>query len=829
MRWSSCWSRSVITFGWYVTRHEHLMAPWRKVMRTRYGMCSLVVLVPFVVVGLLDSLHYRPRLEAMQGIAKSGYSVEVLSVLDKIVAPLRARSERTYSAPLAAYAYAMETVTLPDGTQRREYPRLKYGGAQLKDPATELIPDVLRRTLAGVGLAVVGWIVLTTLVAAWLAQRRDRGFGTVLTAILRGQAGVPWRAMLVTAGLLLIAAGPVVVLSGHYHVLGTDKVGQDVLYQTLKSVRTGLVIGTLTTLIMLPFALLLGIMAGYFRGWVDDVIQYVYTTLNSIPGVLLIAASVLIIQVVLDRNADMFETVTERADLRLLALCLILGITSWTGLCRLLRGEALKLRELDYVQAAHAFGVSDWRIISAPSGAERDAYRADHGGDGLQRTGAGRGGAVLCRRRCRSVHDQLRHHDQQRTPGACARAHRLVVAGGSLRVHVRPGAVGEPVCRCGARCLRPAHPLRLGTAAAACRAGRTMTAMAGRPHHPMLLEVDGLSTWLDTARGVLRVVDGVSFGIARGETFALVGESGCGKSMTALSLMRLLPDIGHVVGGRVVLEGTDLLALSELAMRSVRGSRMAMIFQEPALSLNPVMPVGAQIVEVLARHTDLHGDAAAHRAREILDWVGIPDAARQVGHYPFQLSGGMKQRVMIAIALACHPSLLIADEPTTALDVTIQAQVLELLRRLQRESHMSIMLITHDLGVVSEMAHRVAVMYAGEIVEISPRERFFGAPAHPYSAKLFEALPGGAGRERPLAVIPGTVPPLDRVFAGCRFADRCDRAWSLCRQRVPPLVDLGGGQQVRCHLYGADAGLRREARGEKREGAAPPSLAIPAE
>ena len=196
----------------------------------------------------------------------------------------------------------------------REFPRLKYGGAHLKDPATELVPDVLRRTLAGAGLAVVLWIVLTTLVAAWLAQRRDRDFGTMLSAILRGRTEVPWRPMLITAGVLLLAAGPVVVLSGYYHVLGTDKVGQDVLYQTLKSMRTGLVIGTLTTLVMLPFALLLGIMAGYFRGWVDDVIQYVYTTLNSIPGVLLIAASVLLIQVWMDRMPDMFETVTERAD-----------------------------------------------------------------------------------------------------------------------------------------------------------------------------------------------------------------------------------------------------------------------------------------------------------------------------------------------------------------------------------------------------------------------------------------------------------------------------------------------------------------------------------
>ena len=332
-----------------------------------------------------------------------------------------------------------------------------------------------------------------------------------------------------------------------------------------------------------------------------------------------------------------------------------------------------------------------------------------------------------------------------------------------------------------------------------------------------LLEVHDLATWLATGRDIVRAVDGVSFSIERGETFALVGESGCGKSVTALSLMRLLPDVGQVIRGRVLLDGSDLLALSEVAMRDVRGRRMAMIFQEPALSLNPVIPVGTQIVEVLVRHTGLRLEAARRRARELLDWVGISDAERHLNEYPFQMSGGMRQRVMIAIALACHPSLLIADEPTTALDVTIQAQVLDLLRRLQRESHMSILLITHDLGVVSEMARRVAVMYAGEIVEVAPRERFFAAPAHPYSVKLFDALPGMAGRDRPLAVIPGTVPPLNRAFTGCRFAERCDRAWALCRHRVPPAIDLGGGQQVRCHLYAADSGARQEARGKRQE------------
>jgi peptide/nickel transport system permease protein len=373
----------VVAFGWYVAGHEHLMTPWRKVMHSRYGMCALVVLAPFIAIGFLDSLHYRPRLEAMQGASPAGYSVEVLSVLDKLATRLRTTTERTYSAPLAAYAYAMETVTLPDGTQRREFPRLKHGGAHLEDPAAELLPDVLRRVLAGAGLAVVCWILLTMLIAAVLSQRHEAGFGATLDAvmqgrtvvpwrsmlitagaILRGEPGIPWRPMLTTAGVLLLVAGPIVMLSGHYHVLGTDKVGQDVLYQALKSIRTGLVIGTLTTLIMLPFALLLGIMAGYFRGWVDDIIQYLYTLLSSIPGVLLIAAAVLITQAWINRDPDMFETVSQRADVRLLALCLILGITSWTGLCRLLRGEALKLRELEYVQAARAFGVSDWGIIT---------------------------------------------------------------------------------------------------------------------------------------------------------------------------------------------------------------------------------------------------------------------------------------------------------------------------------------------------------------------------------------------------------------------------------------------------------------------------------
>ncbi len=317
-----------------------------------------------------------------------------------------------------------------------------------------------------------------------------------------------------------------------------------------------------------------------------------------------------------------------------------------------------------------------------------------------------------------------------------------------------------------------------------------------------LLQVDSLRTTFGSGERLVRAVDGVSFDIAPGETFALLGESGCGKSMTALSAMRLVPEpAGRISDGAIRLHGEDLLALPEVAMRDVRGRRIAMIFQEPMTSLNPVLTVGEQISESLQRHLGLRGGQAQQRVLALLDSVGIPDPARRYGEYPHQLSGGMKQRVMIAIALAGEPELLIADEPTTALDVTIQAQVLDLMRQLQKDTGMSILLITHDLGVVAEMADRVAVMYAGQIVEEADRERFFADPRHPYARKLFESLPNMAKRGQKLAVIRGSVPSLATVFRGCRFVDRCDYAWNTCREQVPVWTPLGEGQGVRCHLH----------------------------
>ena len=316
-----------------------------------------------------------------------------------------------------------------------------------------------------------------------------------------------------------------------------------------------------------------------------------------------------------------------------------------------------------------------------------------------------------------------------------------------------------------------------------------------------MLQIENLTTDLDSDSGLVRAVDALSLTIERGETFALVGESGCGKSMTALSILRLLPESGRVSAGRVDLDGTDITQLPEARMRDVRGHRISIIFQEPSTSLNPVMTVGRQITEVIERHTPLRGDAARAKAVDWLKRVGIPEPERRIGDYPFQMSGGQKQRVMIAIALAADPEIVIADEPTTALDVTIQAQILDLLKELQAAQKMALLLITHDLAVVSQMAHRVALMYAGQVIEVATAREFFARPLHPYAANLFQALPDTSKRGRKLASIAGTVPLLNQSFGGCRFADRCSQVQDACRATPPALHDWQADHAVRCVLF----------------------------
>ena len=313
-----------------------------------------------------------------------------------------------------------------------------------------------------------------------------------------------------------------------------------------------------------------------------------------------------------------------------------------------------------------------------------------------------------------------------------------------------------------------------------------------------VLQLIGLETQFRTRRGVVKAVDGLDLEIHPGETFGLVGESGCGKSVTALSILRLLPrPAGRIAAGRVLFDGRDLAAMSEADIRRVRGNRISMIFQEPMTSLNPVYTIGFQIEEVLRRHRGMSRADARSEAARVLGRVGMPEPAARLGDFPHQLSGGMRQRAMIAMALACRPALMIADEPTTALDVTIQAQILDLIARLQAEIGMAVLLITHDLGVVAEICRNVAVMYAGRIVERAGVEDLFSRPAHPYTVGLFNSLPRTGVREEALVPIPGSVPSLADLPPGCAFQERCFRRHAACGD-TPPWREVAPGQHARC-------------------------------
>ncbi len=354
----------VAIFILYARSKPHIREPWQHVFRGRIAAASAVVLLAFILVGLLDSLHFRLPLENNGNASETHYAIDVLSVLDVLAGPLRTQDEKTYSAPFATHLYAKESVERADGSTAREFPPLQHAGRHLQDSGIDKRTDILQRSAIALLEALLAGALLLVMLSAMLARRAGHNTRTMLREIMLQRTLVPWRTMLVTLTVLLTLLFLSINLAGVYHVLGTDKVGQDVFYLSLKSIRTGLLIGTLTTLVMLPFAIFMGIVAGYARGWIDDVVQYIYTTLNSIPHVLLIAAAILMLQVYIANHPELFETTVERSDIRLLFLCIILGITSWTGLCRLLRGESLKLREAEYIQAAVSFGVAHTRIIT---------------------------------------------------------------------------------------------------------------------------------------------------------------------------------------------------------------------------------------------------------------------------------------------------------------------------------------------------------------------------------------------------------------------------------------------------------------------------------
>lgn len=352
---------SGLAYAWRVKSQAHLRATWRRVLRDPVAASAGVVVALFLGVTLLDSIHLR---QALPGTgAAPVYDARTLSALDLLLARPLAMREVSYSVPLGTQGFNKESLIDAQGQARRDYPRLAHGGAHLRDPASQWAGDVARRAGLGLAAGLALAALLVVLTAAGLA-RDHLGWRQALADLAADRTFYPWRAVLVTLAVVLLLAGPVVALMPHYHVFGTDRTGNDVLVQALKSVRTAFVIGALSTLATLPFALLLGVLAGYYKGWVDEVIQYLYTTLSSVPNVLLIAACVLMVQVFFDKNPELFETAAERSDLKMLMLCLILGLTGWAGLCRLVRAETLKLRELDYVQAATAFGVGDLRIMA---------------------------------------------------------------------------------------------------------------------------------------------------------------------------------------------------------------------------------------------------------------------------------------------------------------------------------------------------------------------------------------------------------------------------------------------------------------------------------
>lgn len=316
-----------------------------------------------------------------------------------------------------------------------------------------------------------------------------------------------------------------------------------------------------------------------------------------------------------------------------------------------------------------------------------------------------------------------------------------------------------------------------------------------------LLVVNGLSTQFESKNGPLTVVDGVDFTLKKGEVLGLVGESGCGKSVTSLSILKLLDKYGKVSSGEVLYKNTNLVDKTEKEMKKIRGKEISMIFQDPMNSLNPVLTIGKQIGEVIEKHEKTKGSVVKQKVVELLKLVGIPRAEEIFHEYPHRLSGGMKQRVMIAMAIACNPTMLIADEPTTALDVTIQAQILDLLRSLKDELDMSILLITHDLGVVAEMCDRVVVMYAGQVVETTDIRTLLRNPRHPYTVGLIQSTPNQSKGEKRLKSIKGQVPTPDQYSIGCRFADRCPKVMDICQSSAPPLLEIDGQTSCRCWLY----------------------------
>ncbi len=587
------------------------------------------------------------------------------------------------------------------------------------------------------------------------------GGALFLTAVVVG-VFAPWLAHTdpVMGANLMVAEEP----PGREFWFGTDAQGRDIYSRVLYGARISLTVGIFAQLINTIIGTALGLSAGYWGGWWDDVVTGLTNLLLAIPSLIFALA----IMAILGPG--------------LTSLLIALGLTNWSFTCRLARASALSLRSQGYVQAAKVLGYGDIRIMLTQvlpeyaRAADRDR-NARHG-----RHDPRRGCAVVPWARHPPAVSELGQH----------------AVGGAQRDHHRAVALGVSGSCDLLHRARPQFARR--------RAARHPRSAVAEPTSMTLLSVEDLRIDLVGSESRHAAVDKVSFAIARGETFGLVGESGCGKSITALAIMGLLQRPLAIGGGAITLDGRSVDNLDADEMRRLRGKRLAMIFQEPMTALNPLLPVGRQIAEMFILHEGSSWRDAERRAVEVLARVRVPAPERRARDYPHQLSGGMRQRVMIAIALACSPDLLIADEPTTALDVTVQSEIVDLMKDLCAANGTAILMISHDLGLVASICRSVGVMYAGRLVEMRASADVFKTPAHPYTRGLVASLPrlgsrAAIGRQR-LKEISGVVPSIADFPTGCRFHPRCDRSTELCTTTEPAVTALAGNGFVRCHHHG---------------------------
>ena len=544
------------------------------------------------------------------------------------------------------------------------------------------------------------------------------------------------------------------------YLLGTDQFGRDVLSRLLYGSQISLSIGIIGILLSFTFGMIIGGISGYFSGWTDTVIMRLCELIMSIPALYLIISL-----------RATFPPSMSSAQVYAMII-IILSFIGWASMARVIRGMTLSLREQQFVLAARALGQSHLKVIVRHILPNTFSYVIVAatlsvpyyilGEVVLSFLGRGHPGAER----------QLGQHADRRPK------HRVFA---ELSLAARAGR--------GHFCHRSRFQLP-----------RRWFKRRGGHEVMTLLEIKNLKMDFGKGADALRAVDGVSLTIGAGETVCLVGESGCGKSVTALSIARLVPaPPANYVGGEILLNGRDVLKMSNGELRNIRGGVVSYVFQEPGASLNPVFRVGNQIKESLKLHQP--GKATDDEVIRLLKLVGIPAPESRLRNYPFEMSGGMQQRVMIAMALASEPKLLVADEPTTALDVTIQAQILDLLRDLKQRLGMAILLITHNLGIVGDMADRVAVMYAGQIVELSPAGELLRRPLHPYTQALINSVPKLSGGADRLSAIPGNVPRIGNFPPGCRFAPRCPIAKPECSERIPDLVEVEPGRWVRCPFW----------------------------